>query len=512
MTIGMQIRLWLRQATRPQRQAAGLGALCVVMLLVATVAVVPDDDGPQRVSANNSDVLAQSGSAGIDGSTDTTAPGTVDSASGASSGAGASAGTTGARGAVAGGGAARTAAGAVALKASDRGITDKEIKIGFLVANAGGLSGAGFALDIREDTPQYANALAAYVNARGGVLGRTITAVPRKTDPINQSDQSAACQAMASDAKVFGVVDVGAISDTPYMKCIAQDNEMPYVHNTIWGTDWLAQSKGLEIGYPAAIDRVAKTWTRDLKAMGWLPQGAVVGIIGDKCAAASPVIDNSLVPAVKAAGASKVVVEKHDCDATSIASQPPTWVTVFQSQNVTHVFLAANFLSNAVFMNTAANQGYHPKYTVSDWWQDASDASAKNYPASQFNGAVAITSNGMILPQSGKAPWAGWEKCNQAAVDAKLPPLEFNARNQELFGMCDNFFLMVDALKSAGPNPTRWDWAASVQRLGEHPSLLFGPSKFATGKVSGSDTVFTAVWRTDCTCFKATTDARAAAA
>jgi ABC-type branched-subunit amino acid transport system substrate-binding protein len=531
MTFGMQIRLWFHQASARERQAAVAVLGCMAVLAVATLVAVPRDDGRQTTQAlgSSSESTVPAGQAPDDGAVTTdpglpgSEPGDVSTVDGApleaqpgqpatsASSSNPSGAAPGAAPSAAPGAAPGTAA-SVPLTASDRGISDTQIKIGFLIAQVGGLSGAGFALDIRDDADKYAAALTAYVNADGGVLGRQVVPAVRKTDPLNQSDQAAACQAMASDHKVFGVVDVGAISDTPYMKCIAQDNAMPYVHNTIWGTDWLARSKGLEVGYPGAIDRVAQTWVRDLKAMGWLPAGGVVGIIGDKCAATSPIIDNVLKPLLERAGASKVVVEKHDCDAGSIASQPPIWVTRFRAANVTHVMVAASFVSNAIFMNTAAQQGYHPKYSVSDWWQVASDSSAKNYPASQFDGAIAITSNGMLLPQSGKAPWPGWERCNQVAIDAKLPPLKHQASDQELFALCDNFFLMIDGLKAAGPNPTRWDWAAAVQRLGQHPSVMFGPSNFASGKVTGSDTVFTAQWMSGCKCFKAITAPRPAAA
>ncbi|HEX9684137.1 MAG TPA: ABC transporter substrate-binding protein [Acidimicrobiales bacterium] len=367
-------------------------------------------------------------------------------------------------------------------------------------------------MNVRDDAGEYAQALGDYANAQGGVIGRNVEVFVRKTDPVDQSDQAAACQAMAEDHKVFGVVDVGAISDTPYMDCIAVQNQIPYIHNTIWGTDWLARSKGLEVGYPAAIDRVSQTWVRDLQAMDWLPQGGVVGVIGDRCAATDALIDNVLVPLIKSAGVADVVVAKHDCDAQSVVGQPSSFPVRFRAAGVTHVFLAANFVSNTVFMSSAQSQGYRPEYTASDWWQAASDASAENYPPAQFDGAIAITSNGMLLEQSGKQPYPGYDRCNQVAVDAGLPPLKWQPTDQELFAFCDNFFLMIDGLNAAGPNPTRWDWAAAIQGLGEHASLIFGPSRFAAGKVTGSDTVFTARWSQDCKCFLAVTDARPAAA
>jgi ABC-type branched-subunit amino acid transport system substrate-binding protein len=392
-------------------------------------------------------------------------------------------------------------------------VTAETVKIGFLPANIGGLDAAGYALNIRKDVPQYVQALADSVNKSGGINGRKVEVAVRKTDPTSQSDQAAACAAMVNDAKVFGVVDVGALADTPAMECVAARNKTPYVHNTIWDTKWLARSGGMEVGYQAAIDRISKTWSRDLAAMGWFGKDAVVGIIGDNCAATSPVIDTVLKPDMaRIAGVTKVVVAKHGCDLQSVVAQPPSFVTQFRAAGVTHVIVAAVFAAVAVFTSTAENQGYHPKYAVSDWWQATSDASAANYNPNQFDGAVGISSLGLMLPGSGKPPYPGGEKCMKAATDAGLEPMKYDGRNQELWAMCDNFLLMVDGIRTAGANPTREGWANAIQHLGSHPSVMFGPSEFHPGKVTGSDQVHTLRWLKACTCYKSVSGFRPAAA
>jgi len=269
----------------------------------------------------------------------------------------------------------------------------------------------------------------------------------------------------------------------------------------------------MEVGYQAAIDRITKTWTRDLSARGWFGKDAVVGLLGDNCAATSPVIDRVLKPEfARQPGVKKVVVAKHDCDLQSVVSQPPSFVTQFRAAGVTHVALVANFVSAVVFTSTAENQLYRPKYTVSDWWQQTSDASAANYNPNQFDGAIAISSLGLQLPASGKAPYPGGERCMKIATDAGLEPMKYDGRNQELWGMCDNFFLMLDGIRNAGANPTRQAWAQAIQQLGPHPSVMFGPSAFRPGKVTGSDTVHTMQWQRGCTCYKVISGSRPAAA
>ena len=511
MTLGMQVRLWFRAASRGERRTTVFVVAAVAALLVGSLAIRPSDNkttlaARQTSLGQSQGAGAASGGAGtaLDNSSVTGVSGGAGTASGASDG-----GSSGGSNSIAGG---ANGDGSVALTASDRGVSESEIKIGVLVANVGGLNGAGFALDIREDTPQYAQALADYVNKNGGLQGRKVVVAVRKTDPTSQSDQAAACQAMVSDAKVFGVVDVGSLSDTPAFDCLATQNQTPFIHNTIWGTDWLARSGGMEVGYPAAIDRIIKTWTRDLTATNWFDGHPTVGIVGDKCVATKPMIDNVFKPALEQAGAGKVVIAEHDCDLQSVASQPPSFVTQFRTAGVTKVLFVSNYVTATVFMKTAQSQLYHPQYTVSDWWQLTQDTSAKNYDPDQFDGALAITSNGLLLPQSGRDPYEGSQLCSQIAVDAGLPPVEFNPRNAELWGMCDNFLLMVDGIGATGPNPTRAAWAQAIQQLPTRTSVVYGPATFGPNKTTGSDQVFTAQWQRGCTCFKAISDFRPAAA
>lgn len=520
MTPGMQIRLWYRRATARERQITAVAFASVVVLLIGSIVVRPSSEDVSQFAAvgtSNDRAIAIGGTAGsaataaadgtpvTGGGTPVTGGGTPVRGGGNQLGAGGAAPsgpTTGDQ-----------SQGSVPRTASDRGVTPEAVKIGFLVANVGGLDATGFALDIRTDTAEYIQALADSMNKSGGINGRRVDVAVRKTDLTSQSDQAAACQYMVNDAKVFGVVDVGALTDTPAFECVATKNQTPYVHNTIWSTDWLARSGGMEVGYQAAIDRISKTWSRDLSAMGWIGDDAVVGILGDNCPGTGPIIDNVLKPDFeKLPGVTKVVVAKHDCDPQSVASQPPSFVTQFRLEDVTHVVVAMNFVSLTVFASTAEQQLYRPKYTVSDWWQGTSDASAANFDPNQFDGAIGISSLGMMLPASGKAPYPGGEWCQKVATDAGLEPLEYDGRNHELWAMCDNFLLMVDGIRNAGANPTRAAWAQAIQALGSHPSVLFGPSTFGPGKVTGSDQVHTIQWQRGCTCFKSISEFRPAAA
>jgi ABC-type branched-subunit amino acid transport system substrate-binding protein len=509
-----QVRSWARRSSRAERLLTGLSVVALLALLVTSMSLRPDDEVATAASSGGGPAEAAEGapspSAGELGA-DPGAAAVAGDPSGAASRGGAA--PSGPAGSGAGGGEVA----AVARTASDRGVTADAVTIGIITQAPGGLSSTGFSTKQRSerDGPRYVQALADWANRNGGVNGRRIRTVLRPTDPTSVEDQAAGCRAMVDDAKVFGVVDVAALLDTASLDCLTNrtKGDTPLVHSVMWSRDWQRRSGGNEVSYQAAIDRISVTWARDLGAMGWFPKGATVGILGDKCPATQPTIEGVLRPALEAQGAGRVVIGSHDCNISAVVGEPPNIATRFRLEGVTHVLLVSNFAAAQIFMTTAKSQGYTPRYAASDWFLNTSDPTTAGFPPDQFDGAVGITSIGASLRQAGMEPFDGWQECSQIAVDAGLAPMApDDSASAELLGICDNLRLFLDALRAAGPNPTRATWRAAVATLGQRTSLVFGPSRFGPGKLTGSDTVHTVVWRRDCRCWRSVGGFRPAAA
>jgi hypothetical protein len=319
---------------------------------------------------------------------------------------------------------------------------------------------------------------------------------------------------MVSDAKVFAVIDIAAMLDTAALDCLANrtKGDTPLVHSVMWSRAWQARSGGNEVSYQAAVDRISLTWARDLADIGWLPKGATVGIFGDNCPATEPTIREVLAPALEREGAGRVVIGLHDCNIQAVVAQPPGIATQMRLAGVSHVLIVSNFVAGQVFVTTMATQNHHPKYSTSDWFLNTADQTQAGFDPDQFDGAIGIASLGTMLQHSGKAPYPGWELCSKIATDAGLPAIgPGDNASTELLSTCDNFLLFLDALGLAGPNPTRASWRQAVTALGEHPSAIFGPSRFAPGKLTGSDTVHTVQWQRGCRCWKSISGFRPAA-
>lgn len=512
MRLPAQVQSWAGRTSASDRILTGAALVALIGLLVASMALRPDDaETMAAIDPGGGEVGAPV--ADLDGDGD------IDVADGDGSGAPGGAGPTASGssgevgpGAVEPGG---TGGPPVTRVASDRGVTPDTVTVGFMVQSTAGLSSTGFSTGQRTDGAQYIQALAAWASKDGGVHGRRIVPVLRPTDPTSVEDQAAGCRAMVDDAKVFGVVDVAAMLDTASLDCLTNrtKGDTPLVHSALWSRDWQRRSGGNEVSYQAAIDRIARTWARDLGALRWFPEGATVGILGDKCPATQPTIAEVLVPALQEQGAGKVVLGTHDCNITAVVAEPSNIATRFRLDGVTHVLIVSNFAAAQIFLTTAKSQGYTPRYSASDWFLNTSDVTTAGFPPDQFDGAVGITSVGGMLRPSGKAPYPGWEECSQIAVDAGLAPLAPDDRpSAELLGICDNFRLFVDALRAAGPNPTRASWRAAVTRLGTRSSAIFGSSRFGPDKLSGSDFVHTVTWQRACRCWRSVSDLRPAAA
>lgn len=509
MTLPTQLRTWLDRASPYERLVTGVTLVAVAGLLVASMALRPDDDAAVAAVDSSGAPLDEPGAAAGEGAgpLGTLGGGGLDAGQGEVGGpVGPPGGPTGS---------SPNPGAAVERVASDRGVTKDSITIGFMLQNPAGLSSTGFSTGQRRDGAQYVQALADWASRDGRLGGRKVRPVLRPTDPTSVEDQAAGCRAMVDDAKVFGVVDVASLLDTASLDCVTNTakGNTPLVHSVMWSRAWQQRSGGNEVSYQAAIDRISATWARDLGAMRWFPPGATVGILGDKCPATEPTILDVLGPALEAQGAGKVVMGNHDCNLTAVVSEPPNIATRFRLAGVTHVLVVSNFAAAQIFMTTAASQGYAPKYSTSDWFLNTSDATAANFPPAQFDGAVGIASLGSMLQASGKPPYDGWQECSQIAVDAGLAPIPpGQAGSAELLSLCDNFRLFVDALARAGPNPTRASWRAAVAGLGQRTSAVFGPSRFGPGKLTGSDAVHTVSWQRGCRCWRSVSGFRAAAA
>lgn len=508
MTFGMRVRLWARQA--PRSHLVGTAVVTIMLAGLLAVASVPRDRG----TAKGSDVLAAAGAGSDGGATAGQIAGTAGSAAGATAltvPGGASA-TTAAPGSFpgstsgsSGGGAAaqtpaqRAAAQQQPLTASDVGVTPTTIKIGFLIAQVGGLDGAGFALGLRTDIEQVIKAYVDDINARGGIHGRKVIYVTTKVDPLSASNQRAACLKMTEDEKVFAVLDSASTLGSAEL-CYGAEHHVPY-YNTGLSTvseSYVQRSFPYQVSVSQSGTRQVINWARYVGNDG-LFKGQKLGVLSDECAPAPEIMDKALKPTLAEFGVKPVEV-RLSCDANTAQQQIPNAVLQMRRAGVTLVFPATIFTNVQVFLQNADAQQWHPKYSASDFYGMSVDLFAKNFPPGQWEGTRAVTTSHAGEPQAGKPFPPASQQCNKVLEKASLRPNQNYDGDAEAIVHCDSVHLFERAAIDAGANLTRRGWADAVQRIGDFPSALTAKAIFRPGKTTGGDSLALIEWHSNCKC------------
>jgi ABC-type branched-subunit amino acid transport system substrate-binding protein len=456
---------------------------------------------------------SSSGASGVDGAGTSggTAGGIASTgATGGSTGAASSGGASNARtgGTSSAGGAGPIGAtGKAALVPSDRGVTAKEIKIGFLNLNFSSVPGAKEAIGLRDDIDRVNQAYVAYLNAHGGVASRAVVAAQRSTDILDESDQNAACTAMVADNKVFAISST-AISAPTASKCITVDGKTPMV-------DVLAPSEavqraagGYDITLIRTIDRIYAEWGAALREIGFLNPGDKIGIVSDNCEPNLTVVQQVLVPAVKAAGAGTVEVRVHDCAIANSQQQMPGVVSYFAANGFQKILPADCPYAIVPFLAQAKAINYHPKFSISDYCNSTADALAQTFDPGEFGGTVGITSTYSGGNGSKAALTPEMQRCSKILTDAGLPGIDYTPRNAEALAHCDYLFLLVGLIGKLGPNPTRQALADSVGSFGDYRAGSTPLSTYRPGKFSGGELIHTIRFEGSCRCYSSTSGLR----
>lgn len=514
MSFGMQVRLWLRRAS--PIQAATTWLVLAVAVTTMALSVVPAAGDGDEVSAGDTSFETSGpggfagpddgeGGAGPVGEGGTAVPGSTGAGGGstAAGGGGGSATTLPA-------GAASGNTGTAKRTASDVGVTADTVKIGFVVANLGGLDQAGYGLGLRTDIAQVIDAYVDEVNENGGINGRRVVAETRKVDPLSQSDQIAGCRYLLQDRRVFGVVETQVYIFAATQRCFTLDGQTPFVHGLPLSAGFQAQARGLDVSVYRNYDRVAREWVHEAVRTGHVAQGTKTGVFTDACEPGNGVIKNILIPGLEQAGAS-VTVAEIPCDPESQQTQVPNAVLKTSRAGVTHMFMATFFVGVQTFLTNADTQGFRPKYFSSGWNSLDQDLQTQNFPASQWNGVRAVTSSYSGWQAAGKPLPEPLKRCSAALTSRGLEALEYTPRHGEAIQLCDHFRVMVDVARAAGTNLTRAGWAATVPTLAPFEAALTPSVDYAPGRYDGGQSVAIIEWRASCKCWVQVEDYRRSA-
>lgn len=400
-----------------------------------------------------------------DGPSGAAGPGSVAGSTGSVPGAPGS-GAAGAAGG-SGGGSANPSAGIPAGTPTGQGYTETEIVIGIATSKDGEAATNALALSgiSAVDTETAARAVAAYINDRGGIVGRDIVVAPHDYQTLETLNNPAqanqeACADWTQDQEVFAVMLAGGIVEDTLLSCL--DNA---------GTPLVAPSGGLDVPlhyadtyakYPTFFniaqmvgDRYDRIAIRRLAERGFFKGWDTTN---GRPGGARPVV--GLIVSDDSDGRTQLESMSEQFDANGITFDPgntvfcPTELTALiscqqnavlrmKSKNVTHMFGAT-----LPFMNQAENQDYRPRHFI----RVQPRAFADNAPAAQLAGAMAESYVPILDVHQAQYPGdpnPATARCRGIMKAAGVTGTDPSSQWQQQT-ICDGFFFLAAGLEKAG--------------------------------------------------------------
>jgi hypothetical protein len=392
----------------------------------------------------------------------------------------------------------RTAAGSHASSSSAAfgpGVTADTIFIGLAYPTGNGANAAIGAAGISQGDPKAEDeAVLDDINKHGGIAGRKVVGVFHPVDtqsaaPWDVLDQQQ-CDDWTQDHKVFAAL-AEPVSDSDTMAGCLDSRGAALISPQLSTSD-TARFKRLPAYFEVismGLDRTATAEVAALKAQGYFAGRdtatggssqlkAKVGVVTYEGAAWAHAVDQTLVPALRAAGYPvsqddiiRVKPEQQTSDEASTGAATSSAVLKLRGDGVTHVIiLDRKALLTLFFTRAADSQRYFPRYGLNT--QNGAQAlmDGATVPARQLAGSQGIGWFPTLdLPQavSGQSAYINDTKKKCLAV-MKAHNITFADANAESVGMntCSSWWFLRDAINASGGNLTRAGFLDGVAKLG----------------------------------------------
>ncbi len=313
------------------------------------------------------------------------------------------------------------------------------------------------------DTEAQAKAVAADLNARGGILGRKVVLVFRDQPTLATASDpngtgAAACTYFAEDERVLAVFNVVTVMDyPPFRACLAKAG-IPLFSagvKTVDDTAGRALAPHFYQSIAVSWDALAPVLVQRLKAQGWFggwnvrtgtagPGTAKVGILVDGTDVGTRI--GKTLQKVLAAGGSKgaLVYQYNQASDGQQAS-----VNYFAGNGITHVIVTDVELT--AFQTAANGQGYRPRYGITTYNAPANNLESSLTPAGANNGALGVGWMPTFDVSAAKDPGASPSRRTCVAVMGKARQSFSGKRLAESYAtaLCD-FGNLVDQGAEAG--------------------------------------------------------------
>ncbi|HWE66776.1 MAG TPA: ABC transporter substrate-binding protein [Acidimicrobiales bacterium] len=381
------------------------------------------------------------------------------------------------------------------LTASDVGVTATTIKVGIPIPELANLGQLGNT----EGDPQLQwQAFIANQNAHGGILGRQIVPVYVGIDLTSADSLEQACINMTEQQQVFAVLQSGGYFGAPIL-CLTQQHHTPFIGQSSGNDYYYQESNGLFFSISPDNDRAIRNQIVSMQKDGDFT-GKTIAILDDG-GDDSLLVNESLLPALQAAGYKVSYRVSLSSDASTAESQIPVAIQQMQSDGVNLVLPVASLVAADLFAQEADADGYHPTYVLSDVNGGATDNYALYMPAS-FDGNIGYTSLDTGEFQAGQADGPQDAAC--AAIYTAETGKTLSQSNEEYataVTACGILNLFVKGATNAGANLTRAGLSQGMQKIGSFAMPYGSTGSFGPGKFDAPASTRKVIWRYNCKCW-----------
>lgn len=390
------------------------------------------------------------------------------------------------------------------------GVTDDEVKIGFIIVDQTRLQATlGFESPDSGDVEGQIRTLADHVNANGGVAGRTLVPVIRTFDALTDSavNEEKLCRSFTEDDQVFAVVLMGQFQENARPCYASQETLM--LDQTLFPVDTAAAGELAPYLYQPSMPEYGSLLAGladALDAEDFVDDDTVLGIIGIDNAQNRRVYEDQLLPRLEELGATPADVQWVDptSNATLQAGQNQA-VLSFKEEGVDRIIVIGGSRLLAFLLTITVPQDYFPAFAVTTF--DNAQFVASGTPKAMI-GAVGVSA----LPGTDLAgdqlefPFdEGEAECLDVLADGghEFAQRE-NARQATLY--CDAVFLLAEALSGAGDDVTAAAFMEGVGRIGPSRNASNYLADHRPGSFAGAAGYRPIRFDESCGCFELTGD------
>ncbi|MHB2024784.1 MAG: hypothetical protein ACYCO3_15940, partial [Mycobacteriales bacterium] len=312
----------------------------------------------------------------------------------------------------------------------------------------------------------------------GGFQGRRI--VPDYQELKSSSnnypgDLASACASFTQDHHDAVVISNLGLYSESFLSCLAKAS-VPVVSGDAGPDLYDAKQFPLLITPDQLLGntRVVEVVDR-LHASGWLTSATRIGVVVEDCPVNVRIYDDSLVPALRAAGLTLAATAEPHCfqgigDLGTISEEMANAVLQFRSQNVSRVMFVSQAQEGTMayeFMLAAGNQDWYPGYALSS----ASDATILQSQSGVSSKEIANSRGiGWIPPLdttdlSQAPPTPSAKACfARLATQGLHPSTETDYATAE--EVCDTFAVYQEILQATNGNASAAAVASGMRSLG----------------------------------------------